>query len=239
MIKPRITRDITDSITGTKSFGHKELWTGIEWKRQLHSEWIRYETPVWLKGGPLERMRYIGIETDFKSARSFEDAADCDFDALYYLAMAAENGVGAEALKWIMSIVITELKVREKPFNERSLSALLPALVLNRFLLTIKEGKLDRTFAKPAFSELIEFDFTPGYDGAIEIDNQLLDPRFIVESDDINDKLIEQIIKSNPEQVKRAKENPKILQWFVGQVMKESKGKARPSIVMEKLTVLL
>ena len=52
------------------------------------------------------------------------------------------------------------------------------------------------------------------------------------------DSIVEKIIESNPDQVKKVKENPKLKSWFVGQAMKETKGKANPKIlsgIIEKL----
>ena len=45
-------------------------------------------------------------------------------------------------------------------------------------------------------------------------------------------------MEENPDQVKKAKENPKLKSWFVGQAMKASDGKANPktlSALVEKL----
>ena len=36
---------------------------------------------------------------------------------------------------------------------------------------------------------------------------------------------------ANPEQVDKVKSNPKLIGWFVGQVMKKSQGKADPKII--------
>ena len=52
------------------------------------------------------------------------------------------------------------------------------------------------------------------------------------------DSIMEKIIENNPDQVKKVKENPKLKSWFVGQAMKETKGKANPKIlsaIVEKL----
>jgi aspartyl-tRNA(Asn)/glutamyl-tRNA(Gln) amidotransferase subunit B len=42
---------------------------------------------------------------------------------------------------------------------------------------------------------------------------------------------VDQIIAGNPEQVEKAKLNPKLAGWFVGQVMKATGGKANPKAV--------
>ena len=42
---------------------------------------------------------------------------------------------------------------------------------------------------------------------------------------------VDEIIAANPDQVAKAKENPKLAGWFVGQVMKATGGKANPKLV--------
>ena len=42
---------------------------------------------------------------------------------------------------------------------------------------------------------------------------------------------VDDIIAANPAQVEKAKANPKLAGWFVGQVMKATGGKANPAMV--------
>ena len=44
---------------------------------------------------------------------------------------------------------------------------------------------------------------------------------------------LDQIIADNPAQVEKARVNPKLAGWFVGQVMKSTGGKANPKAVNE------
>ena len=44
---------------------------------------------------------------------------------------------------------------------------------------------------------------------------------------------VDEIIAANPAQVEKAKHNPKLAGWFVGQVMKATGGKANPKAVNE------
>ena len=46
-------------------------------------------------------------------------------------------------------------------------------------------------------------------------------------------KALDKIINDNPDQVNKAKSNPKLAGWFVGQVMKSTGGKANPKMVNE------
>ena len=49
------------------------------------------------------------------------------------------------------------------------------------------------------------------------------------------ESIIDNIIQNNPDQVIAVKEKPKLMGWFVGQVMKETNGKANPKLVNELL----
>ena len=50
------------------------------------------------------------------------------------------------------------------------------------------------------------------------------------------EEIIDNIIEQNPKQVEALNEKPKLMGWFVGQVMKETNGKANPSIVNRLLS---
>ena len=45
------------------------------------------------------------------------------------------------------------------------------------------------------------------------------------------EKAVDDVIAANPAQVEKAKQNPKLAGWFVGQVMKATGGKANPAVV--------
>ena len=45
------------------------------------------------------------------------------------------------------------------------------------------------------------------------------------------EKIVDDVMVENPEQVDKVKSNPKLKGWFVGQVMKKSQGKADPKII--------
>ena len=45
------------------------------------------------------------------------------------------------------------------------------------------------------------------------------------------ERAVDEIIAANPEQVEKAKANPKLAGWFTGQVIKASGGKANPATV--------
>jgi aspartyl-tRNA(Asn)/glutamyl-tRNA(Gln) amidotransferase subunit B len=47
--------------------------------------------------------------------------------------------------------------------------------------------------------------------------------------------MVDEVIAANPDQAAKAKENPKLVGFFVGQVMKASQGKANPQAVNQIL----
>ena len=69
------------------------------------------------------------------------------------------------------------------------------------------------------------------------------DPRALVEARGMKqvtdlgaiEKMVDDILASNPDKVAQAKAKPAAIQWFVGQVMKSSGGKANPQAVSELL----
>ncbi len=46
---------------------------------------------------------------------------------------------------------------------------------------------------------------------------------------------MDEVIAANPDKVEAVKDKPAMLGWFVGQVMKETGGKANPQVVNELL----
>ncbi|MYK32926.1 MAG: Asp-tRNA(Asn)/Glu-tRNA(Gln) amidotransferase GatCAB subunit B, partial [Boseongicola sp. SB0670_bin_30] len=50
------------------------------------------------------------------------------------------------------------------------------------------------------------------------------------------EEAVNKVIDDNPDQVTKAKDNPKLAGWFVGQVMKATGGKANPKAVNELVT---
>ena len=49
------------------------------------------------------------------------------------------------------------------------------------------------------------------------------------------EQIIAEIVDANPDQVEKVKDNPKLIGWFVGQVMQNTKGQANPQLVNELL----
>ena len=78
--------------------------------------------------------------------------------------------------------------------------------------------------------DLFEIVYTEGGDPA-----QIVEERGMKQVTDTGaiEAALDEIIAANPAQVEKAKENPKLAGWFVGQVMKATGGKANPKAVNE------
>ncbi|HSG54815.1 MAG TPA: Asp-tRNA(Asn)/Glu-tRNA(Gln) amidotransferase GatCAB subunit B, partial [Paracoccaceae bacterium] len=88
----------------------------------------------------------------------------------------------------------------------------------------IASGDISGKIAK----DLFEIVYTEGGDPA-----QIVDARGMKQVTDTGaiETAVDQIIADNPAQVEKAKQNPKLAGWFVGQVMKATGGKANPAVV--------
>jgi aspartyl-tRNA(Asn)/glutamyl-tRNA(Gln) amidotransferase subunit B len=66
---------------------------------------------------------------------------------------------------------------------------------------------------------------------------ELVDARGMKQVTDLSaiEKLVDEILRRNPDKVEQAKSKPALVGWFVGQVMKASGGKANPQAVNELL----
>ncbi|NNG05016.1 MAG: Asp-tRNA(Asn)/Glu-tRNA(Gln) amidotransferase GatCAB subunit B, partial [Inquilinus sp.] len=87
--------------------------------------------------------------------------------------------------------------------------------------------------AKEVFAEMLE----TGADAAAIVDKKGL--RQITDSGAI-EAIVDAVIAGSPDQVAQIKGgNDKLLGWFVGQVMKQSQGKANPGVVNQLLRAKL
>ena len=96
----------------------------------------------------------------------------------------------------------------------------------------IKNGEINGKIAK----ELFEIVYSEGGEPA-----EIVDKRGMKQVTDTVaiEKAVAEIINANPDQVEKAKLNPKLIGWFVGQVMKATGGKANPKTVNELVAAKL
>jgi len=101
---------------------------------------------------------------------------------------------------------------------------------LGKLIDLIKDGTISGKIAKDVFA--LMFEGAEAGDPA-----EIVDKRGLKQVTDAGaiEKIVDEIIAANPDQVEQVKEKPKTFGWFVGQVMKASQGKANPQAVNEIL----
>ncbi|UYV38965.1 Asp-tRNA(Asn)/Glu-tRNA(Gln) amidotransferase subunit GatB [Rhodobacteraceae bacterium D3-12] len=167
---------------------------------------------------------------DAKKARFMGDYGLTEYDASvltadtdsagYFEAVVATSNDGKLAANWVINELFGRLKTDEKDITDCPLS---PAN-LGGIITLIKDDTISGKIAKDVF----EIAYTTGRapDEIVETEGlkQVTDTGAI-------EAALDEIIAANPAQVEKAKVNPKLAGWFVGQVMKATGGKANPKAV--------
>ncbi|MDE0253809.1 MAG: Asp-tRNA(Asn)/Glu-tRNA(Gln) amidotransferase subunit GatB [Rhodospirillaceae bacterium] len=150
-------------------------------------------------------------------------AADRE-DADFFEAVAAGRSDPKLAGNW----VINEFYGRLNKAGQRRADSPVTAEKLSGLLALIESGEISGRIAKDVFDEMFE----TGGDAAAIVEAKGL--KQISDTGAI-EAVIDRLIAENPKQVAQAKEQPKVAGWFVGQVMKATKGQANPAVVNEIL----
>ena len=169
---------------------------------------------------------------DAKKARFINDFGLTDYDASVltaevaaaaYFEEVAQGREGKTAANW----VINELFGRLKRDDDKGIedSPVSPAQ-LGGIIDLIGKGDISGKIAK----DLFEIVYTEGGDPADIVEKKGM--KQVTDTGAI-EVAVDEVIAANPAQVEKAKGNPKLAGWFVGQVMKATGGKANPKAVNE------
>lgn len=124
---------------------------------------------------------------------------------------------------WIMTELLRELKETNLPLDRIPFS---PAM-LAELLLLVKEGKISMKMAKDFFPQL----FRRGVSPRKYVDEKGLSQ---ISDESLIEEAVKKVLSAYPKEVEEyRKGKEKVLSFFVGQVMKETKGRANPKIVNE------
>ncbi len=166
---------------------------------------------------------------DAKKARFINDFGLADYDASVltadldssrYFEAVALGRDGKMAANWVINELFGRLKKDEKDISD---SPVTPAQ-LGGVIDLIASDAISGKIAKDVF----EITYTTGRDPAEIVQTEGLTQ---VTDTGAIEAAVDEIIAANPEQVAKARENPKLAGWFVGQVMKATGGKANPKAV--------
>ena len=172
---------------------------------------------------------------DAKKARFIETMGLSDYDASvltaetenanFFEAVVAACDDGKLAANWVINELFGRLKKEDHSIGESPIS---PAR-LGQIVALIKKGDISGKIAKDVFEIAYTSDRDPEEIVETEGMKQVTDTGAI-------EAAVDEVIAANPAQVEKAKQNPKLAGWFVGQVMKATGGKANPAAVNQMVT---
>ena len=192
---------------------------------EIEQEWVD-EIAAKLPELPDEKKtRFIN---DFGLSDYDANVLTAELDAAQYFEAVAQNRDGKLAANWVINELFGRLKrddtdITESPVAPDQLGAVIDL---------ITKGDIRGKIAK----DLFEIVYTEGGDP-----EQLVQERGMKQVTDTGaiEAAVDQVIADNPAQVEKAKANPKLAGWFVGQVMKATGGKANPKAVNEMVSAKL
>ncbi|WP_300067979.1 Asp-tRNA(Asn)/Glu-tRNA(Gln) amidotransferase subunit GatB [uncultured Ruegeria sp.] len=145
-----------------------------------------------------------------------------DVESAAYFEDVANGRKGKLAANWVINELFGRLKKEDHDITESPVS---PAQ-LGGIIDLISSDAISGKIAK----DLFEIVYTEGGDPA-----KIVEDRGMKQVTDTGaiEAALDEIMAANPAQVEKAKINPKLAGWFVGQVMKATGGKANPKAVNE------
>jgi aspartyl-tRNA(Asn)/glutamyl-tRNA(Gln) amidotransferase subunit B len=171
---------------------------------------------------------------DAKKARFVTEYGITEYDAgvltaevenADFFEAVARGRDGKQAANWVINELFGRLNKEGHSITESPVSA----EQLGAILDLIAAGTISGKIAK----ELFEIVYAEGGDPARIVEERGM--RQVTDTAAI-EAAVDAVIAANPAQVEKAKANPKLAGWFVGQVMKATGGKANPASVNELVT---
>jgi len=149
--------------------------------------------------------------------------------AQYFEKVVAQSKNGKSSANWVMNELLGRLNAAGKEIDSSPVSATQLAELIQK----IDSGEISGKIAKTVFEEM----FATSKDAG-----SIIKEKGLVQISDLGalEKAVLKVIESNPSQLADYKAGKvKLLGFFVGQAMKETKGQANPSLLNELVKKLL
>jgi aspartyl-tRNA(Asn)/glutamyl-tRNA(Gln) amidotransferase subunit B len=166
-----------------------------------------------------KKIRFI---KEFKITEYDASVLTADLSDAEYFEKIANGRDGKQAANWVINELFGRLNKADLTIKESPIST----TQLGDILDLISKGDISGKIAKVLF----EIVWTEGGNPSDIVDKRGM--KQVTDTTKI-EAAIDKIMIENPDQVTKAKENPKLAGWFVGQVMKATGGKANPKAVNE------
>ncbi|HUJ46034.1 MAG TPA: Asp-tRNA(Asn)/Glu-tRNA(Gln) amidotransferase subunit GatB [Rhizomicrobium sp.] len=164
-----------------------------------------------------KKVRFVGLGLSAYDAAVLvaeKETAD------YFEVMLAEGADAKSAANWLNNEVFGRLNRAGLNVATSPVSAAQNAAILALLAENVISGKIAKNLLDIVWSE--------GGDPRAIVDARGL--RQVTDTSAI-EAAVDRVIAANPQKVEEAKAKPKLAGWFVGQVMKETGGKANPGVV--------
>ena len=147
-----------------------------------------------------------------------------DAERAEFFEVVAHKRDGKLAANWVSQELFGYLNREDLELADSPVSA----VQLGELIDLISDDTISGKIAKDVFARMIEGEGNPG---------EIVEKHGLKQVTDTGaiEAIVDKIIADNPEQAASVKEKPKAMGWFVGQVMKESGGKANPQAVNQIL----
>ena len=147
-----------------------------------------------------------------------------DKETADYFEAAAENSNPKLVCNWVIGELFSVLNKINKTIEDCPIKA----EDLGELVNLIDNETITGRIAKDVFEIMLDTGENPG---------SIVDANNMKQVNDLSEieSVIDKIIENNPDQVNALSEKPNLIGWFVGQVMKETQGKANPKTVNEIL----
>ena len=141
-----------------------------------------------------------------------------------YFEAAAENSNPKLVCNWVIGDLFSVLNKINKTIEDCPIKA----EDLGELVNLIDNETITGRIAKDVFEIMLDTGENPA---------SIVDANNMKQVNDLSEieSVIDKIIENNPDQVNALSEKPNLIGWFVGQVMKETQGKANPKTVNEIL----
>jgi aspartyl-tRNA(Asn)/glutamyl-tRNA(Gln) amidotransferase subunit B len=186
---------------------------------EIEQGWVDHIAATMPELPDAKKARFMG---DFGLTDYDASVLTAELDAAAYFDAVAKGRDGKLAANWVINELFGRLKKEGVEIADSPVSA----TQLGGIVDLIGAGTISGKIAK----DLFEILWTEGGDPA-----EIVESRGMKQVTDTGaiETAVDEIIAANPAQVEKAKANPKLAGWFVGQVMKATGGKAAPAAVNE------
>jgi aspartyl-tRNA(Asn)/glutamyl-tRNA(Gln) amidotransferase subunit B len=166
----------------------------------------------------------VRFRKEFALSAYDADVLVAERDSAEYFEAVAKGRDGKTAANWVINELFGRLnkeglEIGASPVSAAQLGAILDLIGSNAI-----SGKIAK--------DLFEIVWAEGGDPADIVEKRGL--RQVTDTGAI-EAAVDKVIAANPDKVEQAKANPKAVGWFVGQVMKETGGRANPQAVNDVL----